>query len=796
MPLASAALPVGTDGAEAAVPVEVEAPDFASEVHQDPWDYLDAADQNTDASRAQSISVSNGALKLGVRGGDWFTPVPSVAGAAPYGRDGGAASVDTERYRRLSFRMDQPSNGTGAIVWFTCPEQAAECGGGITFPLRAGNQVYDLDLTGQSIVAGKIPWRSARVVNLRVIPSVTQSLTQTMQVSVDWLRLYSPTTAHGAFPPGAYDGYSIEALPRPVVDSPDVDEGRDLFADQRGSSWDFTRASGTSGVRVLNAQVTGYGTSGMGAINAPPVINDPEVVFPVAPFSGDQYHHLSFELDYDGPFSLADAPGGGKVARLIWIAKGSPNFQEGEDIVTYSGANAGRVDVDLSKGDPVDPTSSAPRLGWSGRTVEFLRFDPNEDPGRNAWRLRSLSLRADPAAQGSTKIRFHDDAWVAGTVADVKVGRGAPGSPSETIASNLPVTQGSNAVTFELGQRAPGSYTVEIVLRHPSGGGALAFSRTPITMTPAPGSSPQGHFDSIRRVPGGVEVVGWARDADTQDPIDVHLYDAGPNRAVGSTRADGERPDVRAAVGAQLRTGFRTTVSLSPGRHTVCAYGINVRGGQNALLGCQDVVMDDGLPVGALDQVARAPGGWTATGWALDRDTQAPIGVHVYAGAVGTQVVADASRPDVARAYPGYSGSRGFSATAPRAAGSYQICAYGIDDAGRGAPTLGCRQLTLDPRPVGSFDEAVRRGDSVSVRGWTLDPDTSASTEVAVYVNGRGVATYRAADERGDVARAYPAWGRSHGFSATFTAPPGATVCTYGIDSAGGENTTLGCRTV
>jgi hypothetical protein len=796
VPVVSSSTSGPAESATAAVPAEAEAPDFASEVYSDPWDYSNAADQNTDASRAQSISVSGGKLAIGVRGGDWFTPVPSVAGAISYGRDGGAISIDTSRYKRLSFRMNQPSSGTGALVWFTCREQAASCGGGITFPLRPGDQTYDLALDGTSIVAGKVPWTSARMVNLRVIPSVTQSLTQTMSVSVDWMRLHAPTTRHAAYPPGTYADFAVEALPQPVVDSPSISEGRDLAADQRGASYDFTRASGTTGVRVLNAQVSSYGSTGMVATNAPPVVNDPEVVFPVDAFSADKYHHLSFELSYDGPFSLEDAPGGGKLARLIWIARGGSNFQEGDDIVTYSGSNGGRVDIDLSRGDPLDTTSSAPRLGWSGRTVEFLRLDPNEDPGRNTWRLKSFSLRADPSAQGSTQIRFHDAAWVPGTVADVFVGRGAPGTPFEKIASNVAVVQGSNTVRFDLGNRPVGSYNVQVVMRHPAGGGALAFAGTPITMNPLPGSDPQGHLDSVQRAPGGVEVAGWARDADIQDSIDVHLYDNTTGRALGSTRADIDRPDVRAAVGAPLKSGFRTIVGLSPGRHTVCAYGINVNGGQNSLIGCQDVVMDDGLPVGSLDSVVRAPGGLTATGWALDRDTQNSAAVHVYAGAAGSQVVADGQRGDVARAYPGYGAARGFTATMQRGAGTYQVCAYGIDDAGRGSPTLGCRQMSLDPRPVGSFDTAVRQGDSVALRGWTLDPDTASSTTVAVYVNGRGVATVPADLARSDVARAYPGWGDPHGFSTTVRAAPGSTICTYGIDSAGGENTTLGCKAV
>jgi len=794
--LVPAGLTGPVDAAAAAVPVEVEAPDFASEVHSDPWDYANAEDQNTDAARVQSISLSGGGLTMGVRGGDWFTPVSSVAGAIPYGRDGSAASVDTGRYQRLSFRMDQPSSGTGAIVWFTCPEQAESCGGGITFPLRPGDQVYDLDLTAPSVVAAKVPWSSARVVNLRVIPSVTQSLTRTMSVSVDWLRLYAPTSSHGRLPPGQYVDVTVTPRPRPVVDSPDVDEGRDLAAAQRGASWDFTRSSGVSGIRFLNARVGSYSSAGTAATNSGPTVNDPQVVLPVAPFSADAYHHLSFELDYDGPFSLADAPGGGKLARLIWIARGAGNFQEGDDVVTWSGANSRRVEIDLSQGDPLDPTSSAPRLGWSGQTMEFLRFDPNEDPGAASWQLRSFHLRADPAAQGSTTVRFHDDAWVPGTLADVKVGTGVPGSGYETIAAKVPVQQGANAVTFDLGARPAGSYRVEVVLSHPEGGRAKAFSRTPISMAPRPGAVPQGALDEVRRVPGGVEVAGWARDADTTSPIDVHLYDDLSGAFLGPVTASVPRPDVRAATGAQLSTGFRTVVRPMAGPRRICAYGINVQGGQNALLGCRSIVVDDGLPRGALDSVTRIPGGLRATGWALDPDSAGPASVHVYAGARGAAVTADRERRDVARAYPGYGPGHGFAADMARTSGTYSVCAYAIDTGGAGAPSVGCRTTTLDPKPIGSFDSAVRSGGQVALRGWALDPDTAGAVDVAVHVDGRQVALIRADARRPDVGRAHLDWGAEHGFSTSVTAPRGSTVCTYGMDSTRGENTTLGCRSV
>lgn len=692
-----------TVAADAAAAAEVEAPDFASESYSDPWDYSNSSDQNTDATRATNVGVSGGRLRLDVVGGDWFTPVTTVAGSLAFGRDGAAKPIDPARYKRLSIKMDQPtSGGVAAVVWFTCREQTTSCMGGTHFATRPGDNVYDLALTGASTIGAGVPWSSGRIVNLRIVPVTSSAVTSRVRVSVDWLRVYAPGTAHGAWPPGTWSGFSVSALPRPVVDSPNPNEGLDIATALNKRPWDFTSAANGTGVELYNARLGGYGAQGLTATNAGPIRNDPEVVLPVSRFTASRFHHLSYSLSYDGAFSLADAPGGGKLARLIWIATGAGNYQISDDLVTYSGANALPAEIDLAAGDPLDPQSGSPRLGWAGRTVDHLRFDPNEDPGAATWHLKYLHLREDPKATGSTVVKFHDDAWQAGTTAEVRVGRGAPGTAYETIARGVPVAQGSNSVRFELGARPAGSYRVQVILTHADGGAALSFSRTPITMTPgaapapAPSTSPEGRLDSLARTPGGVRVTGWARDADTSSPLEVHLYDRTTGAFLGSTRADRPRPDVQAArPGAPLATGYDATFAISsttPGGRDVCAYGINVGAGANTL--------------------------------------------------------------------------------------------------------LACRSIVVDGRPVGSLDGATRSGTTVAVRGWTLDPDTAASTSVHVYVDGRLAARLPAGGARADIGRAWPGWGTVHGFSGTVTAPAGSTLCVYGIDSTGKGNTTLACRAV
>lgn len=100
--------------------------------------------------------------------------------------------------------------------------------------------------------------------------------------------------------------------------------------------------------------------------------------------------------------------------------------------------------------------------------------------------------------------------------------------------------------------------------------------------------------------------------------------------------------------------------------------------------------------------------------------------------------------------------------------------------------------------PFGSLDGAQRLTGSIRVRGWAIDPDTTAAIPVHVYVDGRIAATGTAGTSRGDVAQAYPGWGPGHGFDLEVPVTPGDhTVCVYAINRGTGTgNPLLGCRRV
>jgi hypothetical protein len=105
---------------------------------------------------------------------------------------------------------------------------------------------------------------------------------------------------------------------------------------------------------------------------------------------------------------------------------------------------------------------------------------------------------------------------------------------------------------------------------------------------------PEGHVDVVTAENGGIRVQGWARDPDTQAPIQIHVYANGRLRV--ATTAGGSRPDVAAATAASASPaganhGFDVTVPVPPGHYDVCVYGIDAGQDPNALIGCRGVTV-------------------------------------------------------------------------------------------------------------------------------------------------------------------------------------------------------------
>jgi hypothetical protein len=104
---------------------------------------------------------------------------------------------------------------------------------------------------------------------------------------------------------------------------------------------------------------------------------------------------------------------------------------------------------------------------------------------------------------------------------------------------------------------------------------------------------PVGNLDSaVARSDGSVVVNGWTWDPDAGLHANtVRVFVDG--RWAASFPATGNRPDIAAAFPeAGAYHGFSATIRVARGRHTVCAYGVNVgHGSANPRLGCRVVVL-------------------------------------------------------------------------------------------------------------------------------------------------------------------------------------------------------------
>ena len=315
---------------------------------------------------------------------------------------------------------------------------------------------------------------------------------------------------------------------------------------------------------------------------------------------------------------------------------------------------------------------------------------------------------------------------------------------------------------------------------------------------------PVGKLDAVKVVDGGVEVSGWAIDPDVTRSTSVHLYVDSVGTAVNADRARSGLPSAYAAYGANH--GFTAKLSASPGTRSVCAYAINIGPGGTTSLGCQTVTIPGSVdraraPFGGFETLTVSGSVATASGWAIDPDTTAPIKIHLYVGAAGAEYAADKPRPDLAAKYPESGPNHGFVEKLNLPVGTTQVCAYAINNGAGGHASLGCRTATvaaaapdLGRTPFGNFEALTVSGNVATASGWAIDPDTAAPIKIHLYAGAAGT-EYTADKARADVGAIYPAAGPNHGFVEKLTLQPGTTqICAYAINNGAGGHALLGCR--
>jgi hypothetical protein len=312
-------------------------------------------------------------------------------------------------------------------------------------------------------------------------------------------------------------------------------------------------------------------------------------------------------------------------------------------------------------------------------------------------------------------------------------------------------------------------------------------------------NDPVGVLEKAVQQPGGILLTGYALDLNLPtSSVVVRSYLDG--RYVTSQLATTPRSDLKTKYPtAGLNHGFSLFTPAAVGTHEVCAYAMNIGiGTVNTKLGCKTVTMTSN-PVGAFEAVAQQPGGFLATGYAVDPDVTSSISVRMYLDGVYTATaVASGARPDMLSKYPGYGQNHGFSISTPVTAGTHELCAYAMNVAAGTVNTkLGCRTVTRTSDPVGSAAGIARVGatDAVAVSGWALDPDSAAPVTVQVTSDGVVKQLLTANLASTGSLTAWPRWGGNHGFSATVSLDGFQhQVCLVAVNAGAGVNSPLGCK--
>jgi hypothetical protein len=339
-------------------------------------------------------------------------------------------------------------------------------------------------------------------------------------------------------------------------------------------------------------------------------------------------------------------------------------------------------DISVGRGD-CGPGARVANTPWGPRTATpFGSFDL---AGANVGSVDVSGWVIDPDTNDSIDVHVYVDGQILGAIT-------ANGSRPD-VAGLVPGYGDKHGFNARLGRVGAGNHQVcaYAINAGPFGNENPNLGCRTVTVA----ANPVGAFDDWVVSSPGIRVTGWAIDADTTNPIGVHVYVDGV--FAGQASANAARADVGAAFAwAGPNHGYAIEVPAMPGPHNVCTFGINAGAGGNSVLGCKTLTVPDRTPFGSFDSASRAGAGAVrVTGWTIDPDLVFPVDVHVYMnGVFAAALPATTNRADVGAAYPFFGPYHGFDVTLAAPTGSVQVCVYAINSgAGWGNPQVGCKTI-------------------------------------------------------------------------------------------------------
>jgi len=359
----------------------------------------------------------------------------------PVEREGTRAgnALDANVYKRMHLHIYVSAWTGGELSWYTCGALQPACKGGMSFALPAGWNDIDLPIvrnrptpkawTGrmvglrlslgvpsgraamyldslriyQPLAASAIRWAapgtskgtlwwtdSAGVINpvrgqhAGPVKGAVTSPDASTPVNAN-VAAYAPGTTFWSVGGGASTHVgTIAAAPRPVIDSPSAAGCTDYATRALGHPWTFT--STRSLAARANIGALSFAGGVLSATNVGPRRNDPSITLPIARggINGRVYHRLTIVESYDGPFNLANRPGGGTMARVLWQSSGHALLAQTAPLVTFTGKRSITVDMAMPATQLTD-RSGPPSQRYafaSASPVTRLRYDPKRGPGR------------------------------------------------------------------------------------------------------------------------------------------------------------------------------------------------------------------------------------------------------------------------------------------------------------------------------------------------------------------------------------------------------------------------------
>ncbi|HWB71529.1 MAG TPA: cell wall-binding repeat-containing protein, partial [Egibacteraceae bacterium] len=426
--------------------------------------------------------------------------------------------------------------------------------------------------------------------------------------------------AAAAYPPGTYRFYrvsdgqtsaysqplTVAPAPLPMLDDPDEAGGEDYATAVTGDPWDFSQPSDVVGMD--NVGDVAWADDQLHGTNAGPAPNDPNVYLRVgAPIEPERYHRLTVAMRYDGPFSLADAVGGGTHGRWSWttqdmaagIGAVPEQVVQTKELVTYTDPDRYTVDLHTDPREWVMEDDSGYRHGWRGGGVVTARLDVNEDRGPRRWHLDDVQLRADDEARGGAfDIRWHDNnpATAAGATVSLYYDSDDRGFDGTLLAAGVAQHEGVNGYRWDTGGLPTGRYWVYVVA---DGGVATgrSYSTGPVAVTFTPAR--YGPRVAAARIAGADRIA-------TAVAVSRDTFPGGAGAALVANAADFS--DALAA--APLAAAAGGPVLLNPSGRLDGAVAAEIR-----RLDAESVYLMGGVNAqsAAVEQSLRALGGVTVT---------------------------------------------------------------------------------------------------------------------------------------------------------------------------------------